>query len=98
MNNSDVAAGLATVKFLRSFKERKNGCAEALKQLQTKYKINNRRHTKHNNLILLKYDMLSSTMQDPLVQECRGLILDEKNDYAIVAIFACWLYSFLFCV
>jgi hypothetical protein len=85
MNNNDVAASLVAVKFLRSFKERKNGCHEALKQLQTKYKINNRRHTKHNNLILLKYDMLSSSMHEPIVQECRGLIIDEKNDYAIVA-------------
>lgn len=34
---------------------------------------------------MLKYDQIQSPMSEPLVQHCRGLILDEANDWAIVA-------------
>ena len=35
-------------------------------------------------LIQLKYSQLESKMSERIVQECRGLILDEANDWAIV--------------
>lgn len=39
----------------------------------------------HPNLIQFRYDQLESPMGDPLVQQCRGLILDSADDWAIVA-------------
>jgi len=37
------------------------------------------------SLVLLKYNQIDSPMGSPIVQECRGLILDEANDWAIVS-------------
>lgn len=37
------------------------------------------RHSQHQNLVLLKYDQIESPMDNPIVQECRGLVLDEAN-------------------
>lgn len=49
-----------------------------------KYKLKTQRHEKYSNLVLLKYDLIKSTMSSPYVQECRGIIFDEKEDYKIV--------------
>lgn len=46
--------------------------------------ITHKRHGAHANLILFKYNQIESPMSNPIVQECRGLILDEANDWAIV--------------
>lgn len=55
-----------------------------LQRLQDRYAINVRRHCKYNNLVLLKYNQIDSPMADPLVQLCRGLILDEADDWRVV--------------
>lgn len=39
----------------------------------------------HPNLVLLKYDQIHSPFSNPLVRECRGLILDEANDWSVVS-------------
>lgn len=44
-----------------------------------------RRHNKYNNLVLMKYNQLDSPMGDPVVQTCRGIILDEDNDWSVVS-------------
>ncbi len=36
-------------------------------------------------LVILNYNQLDSKKYNPIVNECRGLILDTKNDYKIVA-------------
>lgn len=54
-------------------------------QLQEKYGIKARRHLAHENMVLLKYHMTLSPMAEPIVQECRGLILDEARDWYVVS-------------
>jgi hypothetical protein len=42
-------------------------------------------HGKYPNLICLKYNQIESPRDHPVVQECRGIILDENEDYKIVS-------------
>jgi hypothetical protein len=42
-------------------------------------------HSKYPNLVLLKYSMIDSDFSSPIVQECRGLILDSANNWEVVA-------------
>lgn len=56
-----------------------------LDQLKTNFGINHRRHRDHPNLISLKYDQIHSPMHEPLVQECRGLILNEEDNWGVIA-------------
>lgn len=59
--------------------------SNSLADLQQQYGVKHRRHTKHPNLVLLKYDQIASPMGEPLVRECRGIVLDEANGWAVVA-------------
>lgn len=56
-----------------------------LDQLQAQYHLLIKRGTKHPNLVLLKYHQIESPMGDPLVQQCRGIILDEERNWEIVS-------------
>lgn len=47
--------------------------------------INIKRHPKYLHLVQFKYNQIESPMGDPVVQECRGLILDERDNWAVVA-------------
>lgn len=53
--------------------------------LTAKLGIAVRRHPKYSNLVLFKYSQIESPMGDPLVQECRGIILDEAKNWAVVS-------------
>lgn len=53
--------------------------------LATKLGISAKRHRQHNNLVLFKYNQIESPMADPIVQECRGIILDENDNWNIIA-------------
>jgi len=44
-----------------------------------------KRHPQYNNLVMLKYDQLLTPMENPLAQEARGIILDEANNWEVVA-------------
>lgn len=68
--------------FLRNNGNRSGGTIE---DLTAQYAIKTSRHSKYNNLVLFKYDMIESPMAEPIVQECRGVILDENNDWAVVS-------------
>lgn len=68
---------LDTQRYLRS-----GGTLEGL--LQT-YSITAKRHRQHDNLVLLKYNQIASPMGERIVQECRGIILDEADEWAIVS-------------
>lgn len=57
----------------------------SLAELLTRYSVKHKRHAKHPNLVLLKYDQIASPFHEPLVRECRGIILDEANGWAVVA-------------
>lgn len=53
--------------------------------LTEEYAIHVKRHKEYSNLVLLKYDQINSVMSHPMVQECRGLILDETWDWNVVS-------------
>lgn len=60
--------------------------------LKEKYGIAVRRHAKYPNLVLFKYSMIDSPMDEPIVQESRGLILDENDNWEV----ACYTYRKFF--
>ena len=70
------APPLHTVAFLRE-----HGLAE----LQQRYAVRGVRHGAFPNLVLFRYSQIDSPMAEPLVQECRGLILDEADDWRVVS-------------
>lgn len=63
-----------------------------LDALCNNFAINAKRHSKYNNLVLLKYSQLESPLSNPVVQECRGIILDEADDWKVV----CYNYKKFF--
>jgi hypothetical protein len=67
---------LLTTDFIRT-----HGLAE----LCERYKIQAKRHGVYPNIVQLKYSQIDSPMGDPIVQECRGLILNESDDWAVVS-------------
>ena len=49
------------------------------------FAIKTTRHKKYPNLVLFKYSQVDSPMKEPIVQECRGIILDENDNWKIVS-------------
>ncbi len=68
---------LAIQTFLRS--------GGSLESLLERYAVKHRRHGLHRNLILFKYDQIASPFAEPIVRECRGIVLDEMNHWAVVS-------------
>lgn len=64
-------------KYLRS--------GRSLSDINAQYGIITRRGKEYENLVSFKYDMIDSPMGERLVQECRGIILDESNNWNIVS-------------
>ena len=58
---------------------------KGLDSLKAEFKISDRRHQDLTNLVCLKYSQIESPMAAKIVQQCRGIILDEANDWAIVS-------------
>lgn len=56
----------------------------SLEDLCARFAIKVRRHSAHPNLVQLKYDQRLSPMDEPVVRECRGLILDEADGWRVV--------------
>lgn len=56
-----------------------------LADLQQRFAIKATRSVRHPQLVLLKYSQIDSPMSEPLVQECRGLILDESDYWHVVS-------------
>lgn len=67
----------AVVDFLRS--------GGTLEELAARYFIKAARHKGRPNLILLKYDQINSPFAEPIVRECRGIILDEADEWRVVS-------------
>jgi hypothetical protein len=67
---------IKTVEFLQ-----KHG----VDKLKEKYFINVYRHEKYPNLIQLSYNQTLSNFSDEIVQECRGIVVDEKNNFKIIS-------------
>ena len=72
-----VETQLAVQEFLRT-----GGTPDALAEL---YAVKAVRHKAYPNLVLLKYSQIASDMSLPIVQECRGIILDESDDWRVVS-------------
>ncbi|KKM74283.1 hypothetical protein LCGC14_1401830 [marine sediment metagenome] len=64
-------------KFLRA-----DGSPEKLKE---QFGIISRRHGRYDNLVCFKYHMIDSPMGERIVQECRGIILDEEDNWNVVS-------------
>jgi hypothetical protein len=56
-----------------------------LADLQARYAIKARRHVAHSSLVLLKYNQIESPMGERIVQEARGVILDEADGWRCVS-------------
>lgn len=56
-----------------------------LDSLLTSRGITAKRHGAHPNVVLLKYNQIASPMLDPLVRECRGIILDEADGWRVAS-------------
>ena len=56
-----------------------------LDALCQRYQIKTNRHSEFPNLVCFKYSQRESPMAEPLVQQCRGIILDEAQDWAIAS-------------
>jgi DNA-directed RNA polymerase subunit N (RpoN/RPB10) len=54
-----------------------------LDSISKTYDIGVKRHPKYENLVMFKYGIFSP-MTEQFVRECRGIILDEKNNWNIV--------------
>jgi len=57
----------------------------SLDDLKERYAIKIKRHPYFQNLVHFSYDMLNSPLGEPIVQECRGLILDQDDNWKVVA-------------
>jgi hypothetical protein len=60
---------------------RKNG----LNALCDSYQVMARRSILHPNLVLLKYDQINSPMGEKIVQQCRGIIFDETDNWKVIS-------------
>jgi hypothetical protein len=56
-----------------------------LADLEAKYAIGYNISERYPNLVQLKYSQIESPMGEPIVQECRGVILDSANNWRVVA-------------
>lgn len=56
-----------------------------LQKLCTDYAIQAERHFKYPNLVCLNYDQLESPKDVKEAQQCRGIILDEADDFKVIS-------------
>ncbi|MBP0019988.1 MAG: T4 RnlA family RNA ligase [Cyanobacteria bacterium SBLK] len=56
-----------------------------LKNLCSQYHIKANRHHQYPNLVCLKYSQIDSPMEEIIVQQARGIILDEDENWKIVS-------------
>lgn len=64
--------------------------AHGLESLLQRHKLAAKRHSKYNNLVLLKY--ASNDFNSEVMKECRGIMLDESKDWAVVG---CPFFKFM---
>ena len=67
---------LNVIKFLKE---------NSLESLQEKFAIRATRHQEFPNLISLKYSQIDSPRAHPIVVECRGIVVDEDDDWNVVS-------------
>eukprot|EP01059_Diplonema_ambulator_P019290 TRINITY_DN3230_c0_g1_i1.p1 TRINITY_DN3230_c0_g1~~TRINITY_DN3230_c0_g1_i1.p1 ORF type:complete len:532 (+),score=128.81 TRINITY_DN3230_c0_g1_i1:56-1597(+) len=57
---------------------------DGLRAVVDKYKLKAKRHKDHPNLVCLHYTQNKSKMKHTVVQECRGIVLDEEDGWRAV--------------
>lgn len=67
---------LAVQQFLKT-----GGTLLALKE---RFAIKSTPHPRYPNLVLLKYDQIDSPFEEEIVRDCRGLILDQADDWKAI--------------
>lgn len=72
-------------KYLKRSVVINNYTDELFEDLKNNFGIYTNRSIKYHNLVQFTYDSIEAPKNDPMVKECRGLILDENNDWEIVA-------------
>lgn len=72
-------------KFLQGRSLLGKSLEEIFTELEEKYHIIAKQHSRCPGLYLFKYSQLDSNFALKIVQECRGIILDSKNNWGIVA-------------
>jgi hypothetical protein len=70
---------------IQSFLRSAGSTEEKLSALIARFAITAKRHAEHSNLVLLKYSQIDSPMAETIVRECRGIILDEADNWRIVS-------------
>jgi RNA ligase len=58
---------------------------QGLTELAQEFNIKVNRHSQMDNLVCLKYSQIESPMGEKIVQQCRGIILDEANNWSVVS-------------
>jgi hypothetical protein len=53
--------------------------------LKNKWAIKATPHKKHSNLLCFSYSQINSPFEEPLIKECRGLVLDAHDNFNVVA-------------
>ena len=54
---------------------------DGLEEVVRRYSLISRRHKQHPNLVQLHYSQIESPFAELVVQECRGLLLDESDNW-----------------
>jgi RNA ligase len=57
----------------------------SLEELINTYAIKANRHQKYPHLVCLKYSQIDSPMGETIVQQCRGIILDDQANWEIIS-------------
>jgi len=65
-----------------------------LAALAETYAIKSVRHKAYPNLVLFKYSQIASDMSLPIVQESRGIVLDENDDWRVVSRAYCKFFNY----
>jgi hypothetical protein len=55
------------------------------KKLEEQHRITIRAHKTYENLISLTYDQLKSDLKNPIVRQCRGIILDTSDYFKVIS-------------
>ena len=58
---------------------------KGLASLEAEFNIRTNRHQEYPNLVCLKYSQLESPLDKAIVQQCRGIVLNEANDWQVVS-------------
>lgn len=84
---------LEIVKWLRKHSNSNGSNSSDITEfLSKKFHLKVTRHQRFLNLVQLSYSNTACDMSDPMVRECRGIVLDAKKNWEVV----CFPYTKFF--